>query len=198
MLDTTFAVPLITIGSSRTTRLTLDGPDVLRVHAVIDYGELIDLATGRTLVNGQSIERHRLRTGDIIIIGEHVIEVTVGTTYDAVELKLLDAIEAQDIEALDVYADWLEERGDKRRAEILRIEQRLAAPMLSFHDRRLAEEEQRALILDLARNLDEDWLRRVAPYAARRLLAPTRPPPQRMDWDLPAELQYLYSLQPRT
>lgn len=189
---------MITIGTSRTARLHLLGPGVLRIHAVVDYGELIDLATGdRTLVNGMPVERHRLATGDRITIGEYQIDVTVGTTYDALELKLLDAIEAHDTDALDVYADWLEERGDTRRAEILRIEQRLASP-ISFLDRRALEETQRDLMLDLARDLDEDWLRRVAPYATRRLLAPPRPRTSKSDWDLPHQLHYLYDLQPRT
>lgn len=69
----------VTIGRRRDCDLTLNDRLISRIHARIERAEgrhlLIDLgSTNGTVVNGERAERHQLRHGDVIMMGDTMIE----------------------------------------------------------------------------------------------------------------------------
>jgi pSer/pThr/pTyr-binding forkhead associated (FHA) protein len=79
----TFDVAIIKIGRHEGAHLRLDDPDVARMHAVVERDDdavtIIDLgsATG-TRVNGETITKTKLATGDVISIGPYELVVSIG------------------------------------------------------------------------------------------------------------------------
>ncbi len=73
----------ITLGRSSTADLTIHDPLLSRIHSEIvcnDAGEfeIRDKdSTNLTIVNGQHVERHILRHGDVIYLGETTLYVEV-------------------------------------------------------------------------------------------------------------------------
>ena len=72
--------PVIKVGRSPSAQLVLDNPDVSRMHAVIERTDegalLLDLgASTGTLLNGRSVSKASLATGDEITIGPFQILV---------------------------------------------------------------------------------------------------------------------------
>jgi len=75
---------IIKVGKLSSSHLRVDDPAVSRMHAVIevtgeDEAHIIDLGSARgTLVNGERINKHLLRTGDRVQLGNAVVVVWVG------------------------------------------------------------------------------------------------------------------------
>lgn len=70
------------IGRAEENEIWLDDPDLSRYHARLDaHGHtylLIDRgSTNGTFANGQRVERHRIRDGDVIELGGSMLEVEV-------------------------------------------------------------------------------------------------------------------------
>jgi len=74
-----------------------------------------------------------------------------------VERDLIDAVSTGDDAAAMVYADWLEERGDRFRADFLRLQQIAFADGTNAKDRQL----QRGRLRDLATHIDIVWRQRI-------------------------------------
>lgn len=73
---------LIKIGKIPSAHIFLEGPQVSRLHAVIEFRDdgpwVVDMGTmSGTEVNGQRIERQRLEDGDTIGIGDEVLAVSI-------------------------------------------------------------------------------------------------------------------------
>jgi len=80
---------VIKIGRDQKSHLRIEDESVSRMHAVIEAKpgdvQVIDLgsATG-TLVNGQSVNKGAIKTGDVIKLGEITLTVELGEPVDAV------------------------------------------------------------------------------------------------------------------
>lgn len=121
---------------------------------------VIDLSGGETRVNGRALTAPRaLYREDLVDIGEYTFLVEhLARDRDPIEERLLAEIQQRDESSRAVYADWLEENGDVRRAELLRVEEilvRMPGDDPAFHDhtRRL---RQLAAVIDL------DWRIKIA------------------------------------
>jgi uncharacterized protein (TIGR02996 family) len=110
--------------------------------------------------------------------------LTAWTPADANEATLMLGIQAGDDAAREVYADWLEERGELVRAELLRTQERLVAtdPFARSYDATLRE------LRGLERRVDPAWRQLVMrtidipfwvefPVARTRRAPPPRPAP---------------------
>jgi len=77
-------LPVIKVGKLSSSHLRLDDESVSRMHAVIEVTgpgdvSIIDLgSTKGTFVNGQKVNKAKLQSGDVIVVGDTRIEVTVG------------------------------------------------------------------------------------------------------------------------
>src|SRR5690349_6992790 len=77
-------LPVIKVGKLSSSHLRLDDESVSRMHAVIEVTgpgdvSIIDLgSTKGTFVNGQKVNKAKLQSGDLIVVGDTRIEVTVG------------------------------------------------------------------------------------------------------------------------
>ena len=76
------AQSVIKIGKVPTAHIRLDDESVSRMHAIIEVvgneASLIDLGSTRgTFVNGQKINKAKLRDGDTIVVGESRLELSV-------------------------------------------------------------------------------------------------------------------------
>jgi len=75
---------IIKVGKLSSSHLRVDDPAVSRMHAVVevtgdDEAHIIDLGSARgTLVNGERVNKHLLRTGDRIQLGGTVLVAWVG------------------------------------------------------------------------------------------------------------------------
>ena len=75
---------VIKLGKMPSADLKLDDEMVSRIHALIevigpDEVSIIDLrSTKGTFVNGQKVNNAKLKSGDIILVGETRIEITIG------------------------------------------------------------------------------------------------------------------------
>jgi uncharacterized protein (TIGR02996 family) len=115
---------------------------------------------GNVQINGKRVEKPTpVYAQDRVYVGEHsfMIEV-IDRAPDAKEEKLLADIAAGDDEARDVYADWLEENGDVRRAEFLRVQELLRT--IEVSDPSFVERSRE--LRQLAALVDLDWRIRVA------------------------------------
>ncbi len=87
---------------------------------------VIDLS-GTITVNGRPITGPRaLYRDDVVQDGSRVMLVEhVAGPPDPIATQLVTAILAGDLASREVFADWLEEQGDPRRAELLRLQERV-------------------------------------------------------------------------
>ena len=108
------------------------GRNHLRITAFGEGFVVTDLMTiNGTWVNDAKLgAAHALRDGDIIHVAEEnrdrattlVFHANVGAyTCDPTEQALVDAVRARTDGSRAIYADWLEDRGDRARATFLRI-----------------------------------------------------------------------------
>ncbi len=144
------------IGAIGEGALPLPGLD--RHHCTLKsraVGCLIVDVSGETLVNGKPLAGVRslykedvVEVGDVRLMVEHV-----ATTFDPVEQRLLQDIRDGDHSARLVYADWLEENGDTRRARLLHTQEELLAYVPSSAEHRACA---RRLVV-LATTTDRQW-----------------------------------------
>ena len=143
----TFVEREITFGRVEGNHIVLADRNISRRHArlVIRDGKyiLVDLkSTNGTYVNGRRLTspiviaaRDQVRIGNFTIALEEGVDLEVTKERplapfiprDRREADLLNAIAANDEASREVYADWLEERGEHREAEFLRVQQELVA-----------------------------------------------------------------------
>lgn len=77
-------LPVIKVGKLSSSHLRLDDKNVSRMHALIEVTgpgdvSIIDLSsTTGTFVNGQKVNKAKLQSGDVVVIGETRIEVAIG------------------------------------------------------------------------------------------------------------------------
>lgn len=146
-----FDTGLVHVGRGRKCELRLDDRSVAREHAQIEAVDhrcrITDLGSkGGTLVNGQRIHEPTLvRATDEVRIGPWALQLFT-SVREPIEDELLAGLDQPD--GALVYADWLEQQGDLRRAAVLRARVR---PTTDRELRRLA-----ALV-------DEDWRMCVLP-----------------------------------
>jgi hypothetical protein len=82
--EETLAQPVIKVGKLSSSHLRLDDDSVSRMHAVIEVSgpgsiSIIDLgSTKGTVVNGQKVNKANLQDGDLIVLGDIRIELSVG------------------------------------------------------------------------------------------------------------------------
>lgn len=171
------------VGGDREPRLPLEGLEThyctLQSRAVGCL--LVDVSGGKTLVNGKSITGPRaLYKEDIVQIGDYELVIEhVATAIDPVEQRLVAEILAGECETRLVYADWLEENGDTRRAALLRLQEELAA--LEPGDFEYDDCARR--LCHLATVIDHRWRMRLA----RGRVAGCDPVACVMDWGTLAE-----------
>lgn len=131
-----FARREITLGRSMVCECRLDADDVSRRHARIALradGDCLveDLGSvSGTFVNGRKVvgaDGQLVTSSDLIIIGSYFVRVG---GYEGerellpVEDELVAAIARGETGACEVYADWLEERGETWRLEFVRLQRR--------------------------------------------------------------------------
>lgn len=93
----TLSQPVIKVGKLSSSHLRIDDESVSRMHAVIEVtgpGEIsiIDLgSTKGTIVNGQKVNKARLQDGDIILLGDTKIVLSVGEEEGAEEPTTVSA-----------------------------------------------------------------------------------------------------------
>jgi uncharacterized protein (TIGR02996 family) len=149
----TFRGPVVRIGSADDNELVLRDGDVPEYAATVELRSEVCLVDGKPTADGAELE-----IGDYMVILALTerpwkrLEVT-----DDVERRLIDAIVARDEESRLVYADWLEERGQSRRAQFLRIQDAFAAMTSDDPDH---HELARRLRL-VATLIDVGWRRRI-------------------------------------
>jgi len=146
-----FTKPEVTIGRVAGNDVVLAEQNISKRHArvVVKDGKfiIVDLkSTNGTYVNGRKITSPLVVTeSDRIYIGDVTIGVGGGEDaptldgvrvpylpVDATEKRLIGAIVEGDESSREVYADWLEERGDTQRAEFVRLQQQIAR--MAFDD----------------------------------------------------------------
>lgn len=178
-----FAYPgsRIRIGTYKGNELILSEDGISERHAsvVLDDGALVFYENEiriATYVNEQRITGEKLlRTGDQVRIGsytlvfEHVAVDTVDAhrpyvTDHPMEESLLQAIASRDNASRFVYADWLEQRGDRVRAEFLRVQDQLGEGSRRSAELAVLESRLRAL----AAEADVAWRLRVADPGVER------------------------------
>jgi uncharacterized protein (TIGR02996 family) len=132
----TYAFHHILLGSARDCSVVRDASGIAPQHArVLDtQAEVVVVAIAAIAVDGEPVgEQQVLRPDSRIAIGDYTItaERMAPEPVDRArpirirspeERALLDAIASGDRPSRLVYADWLEGRGDVRRAEYLRIQ----------------------------------------------------------------------------
>lgn len=159
----------IAIGRVQGNDVILPHASVSRRHAriVLRHGKIIvvDLrSTNGTFVNGRRLASPLVvNEHDEISIGEFRISVEEedaptlewfpAPPLDPVEAQLIAAMRDGDRAARAVYADWLEERGEHARAELLRLWDHLQG--LSLDDPGYGA--ARAQLGELARGVSADW-----------------------------------------
>src|SRR6187549_687403 len=82
--EETLTQPVIKVGKLSSSHLRLDDDSVSRMHAVIEVSgpgsiSIIDLgSTKGTIVNGQKVNKANLQDGDLVVLGDIRIELSVG------------------------------------------------------------------------------------------------------------------------
>jgi uncharacterized protein (TIGR02996 family) len=159
----------IAIGRVQGNDVILAHASVSRRHAriVVRHGKLIivDLrSTNGTFVNGRRLtsplvvnEHDEISIGEFRIAVEEedapTLEWFPAPPLDPVEAQLIAAMRGGDLAARAVYADWLEERGEHARAELLRLWDHLQG--LPPDDPGYGA--ARAQLGELARGVSADW-----------------------------------------
>ena len=160
----------VVLGSSGD--IALAGPKVSGRHCKLvlrPAGCFLVQEDGKVLVNGKPLEKATpLYATDKVFVGDYtfMIELLDRAPHPH-EDKLLAEIAAGDDASRMVYADWLEENGDIRRAEFLRCQEELAArpqPPIEL-TRRLRQ---------LATLVDLEWRMKVARVAVEGCRAELR------------------------
>ncbi len=158
-----FATTSIGIGCADGNDIVLDGKPVAPRHArisIVDgtyYVEDLGSASGTFLNYRRLTAPAIIRFDDRLRIGNHMLQLarTGAAAVEApepVEEKLLQAIESGDDGSRLAYADWLEQRGDQLRAELVRRQDELAQRGESTND----------IVMQLTRSTDSDWRRRIS------------------------------------
>jgi uncharacterized protein (TIGR02996 family) len=148
----------IRVGSAPESDVVVRGAE--RHHCTIEVRAagcfLISRSDAVTDVNGKpAYQPTALYASDKVRIADYTLVVEfVSPGIHPIEDQLLAAIESGDDASRDVYADWLDENCDPRRAEFLRIDHALVA---TPDDARLLDR-----LRHLAFLIDVDWRRRVA------------------------------------
>jgi len=81
-----FDQDIIKIGRLATAHLKLDDQKVSRIHAVVEVAaskdvSIIDMGSAEgTYVNGEKVNKVRLKDGDLILVGETKLEIVIGLT----------------------------------------------------------------------------------------------------------------------
>lgn len=183
----TFAVGTdLAIGSDPACAIRLAGEGVRARHCTLQVraaGCFVVDTCGETLVNGRAIAGPRaLYREDVVTIGarELIVDRLAGT-LDPIEASLLLAIRGGDHASREVYADWLDEHGDPRRAELLRVQERTLAPDSPADERAACTRRVR----ELAVVIDHDWRIAVARGRVERCDAACT-----MDWGSLAETSH--------
>ena len=142
--------------------VVLQGPKIAARHCRLDVrpaGCFLVKEQGAVHVNGKPLEKATpLYATDKVFVGDYTFMIEwVSRALDPKEEKLLADITCGDAESRMVYADWLEENGDARRAELLRLQEALA--VVDDHVQR-AELVRR--LRHIATLVDAEWRMRVA------------------------------------
>lgn len=118
---------------------------------------------GQVRINGKAIAKATpLYETDKVFLGAYSFMIeTLERAPDPTEEKLLADIAAGDDDSRVVYADWLEENGDIRRAEFLRVQEALRALTAHDADTRVAFVEQSRRLQHLALLVDLAWRMKV-------------------------------------
>ena len=117
----TYRGPRVRIGSAADNDLILRDGNVPEYAFTIEQRDGVCFQDDRPIADGAELE-----AGDYMLI----LALTERTwrrldVTDEVERRLIDSIVARDDASRLVYADWLEERGQFRRAEFLRMQEAL-------------------------------------------------------------------------
>ena len=162
-----FAVPRLagrfTIGSDCSNDLVLRDGNVAAFACVMTRTTEIwslELFKGR-LDGREIIGLAELHCGAHIELGDYTIVAFVRTRREPIEQEieqqLIDAIVAGDAASRMVYADWLEERGETTRAELLRLQELLADIDATDSDRRAQFQHAVRRLGALASDIDPEW-----------------------------------------
>jgi uncharacterized protein (TIGR02996 family) len=158
-----FAVPRsrdrFTIGSDGTNDLVLrDGSVEAFACVMTRAAEIWSIEPFQGRLDGREItDPSRLRCGAHIELGDYTIVAFVRTARDPIEQQLIDVIVAGDAASRLVYADWLEERGETARAELLRLQELLADLDATDSDRRTQFQRAVRRLGELASDIDPEW-----------------------------------------
>ncbi|MEW5855432.1 MAG: AgmX/PglI C-terminal domain-containing protein [Myxococcota bacterium] len=97
-----FDQDIIKIGRLATAHLKLEDPKVSRIHAVIEIGgggrevSIIDMGSAEgTFVNGEKINKVKLKDGDFILVGDTKLQVVMGAAAQAGAPAGLAAMQAE-------------------------------------------------------------------------------------------------------
>src|SRR5262249_24920487 len=120
----------------------------------------IELLKGK--LDGREIaDLAELRCGALIELGDYTIVAFVRTVREPIEQQieqqLIDAIVAGDSASRMGYADWLEQRGESARAELLRLQELLAGIDATDSDRRTQFQHAVRRLGELASDIDPEW-----------------------------------------
>ena len=157
----------IWLGTRADVDIQLEGRDVAARHCklvVRPAGLFLVREAGELKVNGKPLDKSTpLYSTDKVFVGNYTFMTeTLSRAPDANEEKLLLDIAAGDDASRMVYADWLEENGDIRRAEFLRCQELLRTLQADDADTRMAFVEQSRRLRQLAVVVDLEWRMRVA------------------------------------
>ena len=158
-----FAVPRsrgrFTIGSDSTNDLVLRDGDVEEFACVMTRtAEIWSIEPFQGRLDGREItDPTKLRCGAHIELGDYTIVAFVRTARESIEQQLIDAIIAGDAASRLVYADWLEERSETARAELLRLQELLADIDATDSDRRAQFQGATRRLGELASTIDPEW-----------------------------------------
>jgi uncharacterized protein (TIGR02996 family) len=157
----------IWMGTRPDVDIQLEGDSIAARHCklvVRPAGCFLVNEAGRVHVNGKPLERSTpLYSTDKVFVGNYSFMIeTYDRAPDPTEEKLLAEIAAGDDAARMVYADWLEENGDIRRAEFLRTQERLGSLVSEDPDTRMAFVEGSRRLRQLATLVELEWRMRVA------------------------------------
>jgi uncharacterized protein (TIGR02996 family) len=157
----------IWLGTRADADIKLEGSDVAARHCklvVRPAGIFLVREAGELKVNGKPLDRSTpLYATDKVFVGTYsFMTETLARKPDANEEKLLLDIAAGDDASRMVYADWLEENGDLRRAEFLRTQELMRSLQSDDPDTRMTFVEQSRRLRQLATLVDLEWRMRVA------------------------------------
>jgi uncharacterized protein (TIGR02996 family) len=157
----------IRMGSRADADIQLEGRAIAARHCkllVRPAGCFLVNEAGQVHVNGKPIEKSTpLYATDKVFVGNYSFMIeTLERAPDPTEEKLLADIAAGDDASRIVYADWLEENGDIRRAEFLRCQEQLRTLQSEDVDTRMTFVEQSRRLRQLATLVDLEWRMRVA------------------------------------